>query len=229
MTPADANTPLDAEDLSALCDGEAPADSTDRLVRRWSNDPALRQRWHSYALAGDVLRSTDLSTRCQADSAFVDRLRQRMAAEGLIDAAAMQHGAEAGKPAPATGQDHRHRSGKVTAAPEHAHAAPPIDLAQARARRNLRLRRWSVPVGIAAGVALLAGVVLVGRSPDSVDGATVAAGGPDSQVRVIDRNNRHDPRFDLYVAAHKQFQPAVVLAPSSGLLRNATYDVSTER
>lgn len=229
MTPANDPTPPDAEELSALCDGEVSDDSARLLVRQWSTDPALRQRWHDYALVGDVLRSTDLADHTLGDSDFVARLRHRMAAEGLTDARPAQAGGvvaiaslarlpvEAAAAAPVAPQNGR------------APAAPAIDLAAARALRNRRLRRWSAPVGVAAGVALVAGVVLLGRSPDAGDDATLAAGGPDTQVRVIDRNARHDPRFDAYLAAHKQFQPPVVLAPSSGLLRNATYDVSTER
>ncbi len=226
MTPADANAPPDAEDLSALCDGEAAADRTDQLLQQWSTDPALCQRWHDYALIGDVLRSSDLAAHSQADGNFVARLRQRMADEGLLDRASTHTCANAHAQSAESGQ--RPAQG-VASGPHHVRPTPAIDLAAARARRNKRLRRWSAPIGIAAGVVLVAGVVLTGRSPDQVDSQSVAAGGPDSQVRVIDRNARHDPRFDAYLAAHKQFQPAVVLAPSSGLLRNATYDVSTER
>ena len=86
MTPANDPTPPDAEELSALCDGEVSDDSARLLVRQWSTDPALRQRWHDYALVGDVLRSTDLADHTLGDSDFVARLRHRMAAEGLTDA-----------------------------------------------------------------------------------------------------------------------------------------------
>ncbi|MBK6850140.1 MAG: sigma-E factor negative regulatory protein [Burkholderiales bacterium] len=228
MTPADANAPPDAEELSALCDGEAAADHTGQLLRQWSTDPAMRQRWHDYALVGDVLRSSDLAAHCQADGDFVARLRQRMDAEGLLDAASTHVPADADASAQPAESSQRHAQG-VASGQQHASPAPAIDLAAARARRNKRLRRWSAPVGIAAGVVLVAGVVLTGRAPDQADSPSVAAGSLDTQVRVIDRNARHDPRFDAYLAAHKQFQPAVVLAPSSGLLRNATYDVSAER
>jgi sigma-E factor negative regulatory protein RseA len=227
MTPANDYTPPVAEDLSALCDGEASADSARLLVRQWSTDAALRQRWHEYALVGDVLRSSDLAGNSRGDNTFVARLRQRMAAEGLTGA--KQPGAVVTIPPRTRPPVEPATAAVVETHAEQARAAPTIDLAAARALRNRRLRRWSAPVGVAAGVALVAGVVLLGRSQDGGDNAILAAGGPDTQVRMIDRNARHDPRFDPYLAAHKQFQPAVVLAPSSGLLRNATYDVGTER
>ncbi|MBN8486763.1 MAG: sigma-E factor negative regulatory protein [Burkholderiales bacterium] len=72
--------------LSALSDGEARAPDLDAALEAWrQNTPGVRQRWHAYAVIGDVLRSEDLGPRAAGhDEAFVARLRDRLAREPVV-------------------------------------------------------------------------------------------------------------------------------------------------
>jgi negative regulator of sigma E activity len=47
--------------LSALFDGELPAQQADLVIRRAVKDPAMRRRWRSYALIGACLRGEPLA------------------------------------------------------------------------------------------------------------------------------------------------------------------------
>lgn len=77
------NDPQDRrERLSGLLDGDAGA--ADEVCGWWSDDPALRQTWHTYQLIGDVLRSEDLATLPGRDAAFLSALRVRLAAEPVV-------------------------------------------------------------------------------------------------------------------------------------------------
>lgn len=44
------------EQLSALIDGELPAEECELLVKRIANSPELARSWHAYHLIGDALR-----------------------------------------------------------------------------------------------------------------------------------------------------------------------------
>lgn len=67
--------------LSALLDGEATRTETDAACAAWRDDAQLRDRWHAYALIGDVLRCEDLARTGERDAAFVRALGVRLASE----------------------------------------------------------------------------------------------------------------------------------------------------
>jgi sigma-E factor negative regulatory protein RseA len=192
------------EALSALVDGEADAVAAGEGVSRWREDEDAKATWHAYQLIGDVLRSEDLAAgpAGQRDRAFLQRLHARLIEEPTVLA-----------PAPNLPQ------------------APPD---QGRAGV---LHRWAVPLGVAAGAALVMGTLLVVRQGPQADGAVLAdaksglaqqpvelaavAGSSSSPVLL------RDPRLDRYLAAHKQFQSANAMGPSTGFIRSATYDAAT--
>ena len=192
------------EALSALVDGEADAAAAGEGVSRWREDEDAKATWHAYQLIGDVLRSEDLAAgpTGHRDRAFLQRLHARLIEEPTVLA-----------------------------------PAPDLPPAPPGEGQTGVLHRWAVPLGVAAGVALVLGTLLAVRLGPQVDGAVLAdakpglarqpvelaavAGSSSSPVLL------RDPRLDRYLAAHKQFQSANAMGPSSGFIRSATYDAAT--
>ena len=67
--------------LSALVDGEASAKDVGAMCAKWRADESVRERWSTYHLIGDVLRSEDLASRPARDAAFMAALSRRLADE----------------------------------------------------------------------------------------------------------------------------------------------------
>lgn len=65
------------EQLSALMDGELPADQTRFLLRRIDNDAQLAQSWSSYHVVGSVMRREALTVSMRSD--FSQIVMQRIA------------------------------------------------------------------------------------------------------------------------------------------------------
>lgn len=85
--------------LSALFDGELPADQATLAIRRAVKDPSLRAHWERYALIGACLRNEPLPLPGRASVA--DRVAARLAAEPEL-LAPVRMGKSAGSmPAPA--------------------------------------------------------------------------------------------------------------------------------
>ena len=72
------------EQISALLDGELPADEVSLLVRRLERDPALRRTFGRYVLAGEALRSQGGPL---AGRSFADRVNAAIDAEAPAVAA----------------------------------------------------------------------------------------------------------------------------------------------
>lgn len=201
------------EQLSSLMDGDGTSDCVASACRLWRQDADHRAQWHTYHLIGDVLRSEDLGQRSAADAAFLQAVRERLAREPVVLApievpAARQERLESGVAVPAVANGF----------------APP-----AAGRRSVfHLRRWVAPVGMAAGVALVAGAVLVTRP---------GGGAPEAQsLAAVSRPDRNLPRppaatalpatdteLVRYLDAHQQFPGTPALGPAPGFLRSAAY------
>jgi len=69
------------QSLSNLADGRATEQELDALLRAWDEDPALRRDWQALHLAGEALRTPDLSAPAQSSEALLAKLRERIAAE----------------------------------------------------------------------------------------------------------------------------------------------------
>ncbi len=69
------------QSLSNLADGHATEQELDALLRAWNEDPALRQDWQALHLAGEALRTPDLSAPAQSSEMLLANLRERIAAE----------------------------------------------------------------------------------------------------------------------------------------------------
>ncbi|MFM2340668.1 MAG: hypothetical protein RLZZ592_321 [Pseudomonadota bacterium] len=205
--------------LSALMDGDGDRELIAAVCRQWRQDEDDRAQWHAYHLIGDVLRSEDLGRRVQTDAAFLAGVRERLAREPVVLAPLP---AEA--PAPAD--------------------MPPVQVAQVvglprRHAAGLRLRRWATPVGMAAGVALVAGAVLVTRP-----GATIGTGmelaqapqtvtaqpSPAAQpvaLRPVEAADASD--MQRYVSAHQQFHGGASFGPAPAYLRSASFEIAASR
>ena len=203
---------LGAEALSALVDGEADAGTAASLSARWRDEAALRERWHSYQLIGDVLRSEELAGQGR-DAAFLQRLRTQLDREPVVLAP---------------------RADRVA---EESAAALPRQRAAGGG-----LRRWATPAAVAAGFLAVIGSLAVTRlsgpqadAPQLAQAPVVPAEAPQrvvlaapaDQVEPASGVLIRDARLDQYLAAHKQFGGSSALSVPSGFLRSATYDGAT--
>lgn len=201
-----------AEALSALVDGEADAGTAASLSARWRDEAALRERWHSYQLIGDVLRSEELAGQGR-DAAFLQRLRTQLDREPVVLAP---------------------RADRVA---EESAAALPRQRAAGGG-----LRRWATPAAVAAGFLAVIGSLAVTRlsgpqtdAPQLAQAPVVPAEAPQrvvlaapaDQVEPASGVLIRDARLDQYLAAHKQFGGSSALSVPSGFLRSATYDGAT--
>ena len=207
------------ERLSALMDGEADRDLVQAVCRQWRQDEDDRAQWHAYHLIGDVLRSEDLGQRSASDAAFLAGVRERLAREPVVLA-----------PQPML-QPEQPRE-------QVEHTAQVVGLPVQRSL-GMRMRRWVAPVGMAAGVALLAGAVLVTRPDALTSGAgqlavsTPAPTAPEVQaVRVQTPTGPEGDAADLirYVNAHHQhLHDGASLGPAPGYLRSTSFETVPAR
>lgn len=199
------------EQLSSLMDGDAAAESVARACRQWRQDADTRAQWHTYHLIGDVLRSEDLSQRSVGDADFLRGVRERLAQEPIVLA-------------PTPVQATAGVAGDTVVAERIAQAG-------GSRRSRFHLRRWVAPVGMAAGVALVAGAVLVTRPGNGLSDLTMA-----SVTRVEPIQVPLDPKAPMtdtglvrYLDAHQQFPGTPALGPAPGFLRSATYEPTPSR
>jgi sigma-E factor negative regulatory protein RseA len=200
--------------LSALVDGELEASGVSNLCTSWREDPAVRARWHAYQLIGDVLRSEDLASSAARDSIFLATLRSRLAMEPTVLAP---------------------DSTPNIAEPVHQRDVVHVGGAGRTARWS-----WMAPSAVAAGFVLVAGALMVTRTPvpaDAPGGATMARGtvngvAPQTVVAATEMTFEpqqlgptgklvRNPKLDRYLAAHQQFAGTSALGVPSGFLRNA--------
>jgi sigma-E factor negative regulatory protein RseA len=213
--------------MSALMDGELDESQVASLCTAWRTDRQCRADWHAYHLIGDVLRSEELANPASRDGEFMSRLRERLEREPVVLAPTR---ADAGQPAaqPTT----------ATAAAVGAGARSTGDRGTgavvAHARRRALLpsfrSRWATPVGVAAGVVMVAGAVWSTRGdPDGSASwwspATVATAA--SAVGADERAALAEAEMARYLRAHREYSGSTTLSPAAGYLRNAAYDAGT--
>lgn len=205
MTDRDVHPVAGPDDaLSALMDGEANEASLERLCTGWHHDPGLRTDWHTYHLIGDVLRSAELARPGADDERFLQSLRQRLLSEPAPTAAALPDMTPALTP-PSTPQ------GKVRALPS---------------KRRPFSRRWAAPIGIAAGIVMVTAVVLVTRTGEPTQAASLASSRDAVSGAERTRRVEHDTQLERYVNEHRQFQSS--FSPATPFLRSATFDAGEQ-
>jgi len=211
MTDREAQQPAaeDVEALSALMDGEATETGPTRTCHHWRHDERLRRDWHAYHVIGDVLRSEELADHAAADERFLQSLRARLAQEPVVMAPLASELAQT-LSVPATG------TAQVLTLPG----------------RRAGLRRWGAPIGIAAGVMLVASAVMVTRPDGPASSGVVAAvtqPATPEPAALPDRQRAQAAQFDAYFSAHQQFQNATAIGPASSFLRSAAYEAGEAR
>jgi len=123
------------EALSALADNEASERDIQRACSAWREQPEARERWQSYQLIGDVMRSEGLARAKSSDADFLAAVRGRLDQEPAVLAPAAL----------------------PTSAPAPVFAPQVASLADARA---LRHRRWAGPLSVAAGFVMVISAVV---------------------------------------------------------------------
>ena len=226
------------ERLSALVDGELDDASTTLACRQWRDDPSSRASWHEYQLIGDLLRSEDLASTPQRDSAFLSALRLKLADEPVVLAP---------QPLPSTVS-----MPLATPLPSSLH----LPEASRVAGLNRGRRLWRATSAVAVGFVVVAGVVMVTRGPGALPsraddaGLTllaaptvpvarapvapaalpapvpVALAVTEPQVLVANGKLIRDVRLDRYLSAHQQFAGSAALGVPSAYLRIATADAA---
>jgi sigma-E factor negative regulatory protein RseA len=174
--------------ISALADGEAAA--VEPACALWRDDTQARERWHTYHLIGDVLRSEELAARPARDAAFLAGLRSRLANEPVLLAPT---------PQPVTRVRHRWLAPAAVAAGFVAVAGV------------LVVTRVSAPE---AGPQLAAA-----PAAKPVASLVSAAGGPD-QPLVVEGRLIRDARLDSYLRAHREALGSAPAALPGGAPRN---------
>lgn len=180
--------------LSALLDGESQA--ADTACRLWREDPQAQRTWHVYHLIGDVLRSEDLASPPARDAAFLDALRQRLAAEPVVLA-----------PAPAP-------------APTPSRSRPWL-LPAAMAGGFVAVAGFLLVAGISVPVAPGASQDFASARPTA--GMTTLVALPARAVSpapwVGSDGSVRDPRLTEYIRAHQAVRGAMTVAAPVGVLR----------
>jgi sigma-E factor negative regulatory protein RseA len=192
--------------VSALVDGQLRGTEFAQAMALLDESAEARQRWHSYHVMGDVMRTGQADVRPH-DADFVLRLRARLQQEPALNAL----------------QD--------APVPAKIHA-----MLTSTAKPSANDRWWPLVVGLAsvAMVTVVAwqgfqGLVAPDQqlaaaprtSPATVtlaqSGAAAGAGGA-APVMI------RDPHIDALLAAHRQFGGTSALQAPTGFLRNATFE-----
>jgi sigma-E factor negative regulatory protein RseA len=220
-------TNLDAaknrELVSDLADGRLRGDEFARAVGLLAHDGGARAAWHSYHVAGDVLRFGEQGSGAD-DLGFVQRFHARLQKEAGFSMAT------------------DHTSVGIEIAPDL--VADPACLTgisgtfpSKKASANASEFRWKLMAGLASVVAVvamawnsigslggnsanapqLAQVTLPAPGPAAV---SVAEAGAVNSAPVMIR----DAHLDALMAAHKQFGGTSALQMPAGFLRNATFE-----
>jgi sigma-E factor negative regulatory protein RseA len=210
------------EALSLLADGQASNEQALHALDLWARDPAGQERWQTWHLIGDVMRSADLAPAHAPGDVFLPQLRARLQGQSI---------GQAQDPSP--DQLHGEPPTRVPYGPVRpsnagrfrAHGTEKVLLAV----RSM-LARWWPPRGpliAGGGVAASALLLALGLTQPWEDGATSSVSSlevaKDRQVpvaaassasadpvwRAADGQLIRDARLDEYLRAHRAGGPAV--------------------
>ena len=190
------------EDLSALLDGELHGSAQQSAMDALLSQSTARSTWHAYHVAGDVLRSEELSGAAQ-DLQFWAKLETRLAQEPRSPSAAV--------PIPSS----------LPAGSYLQSANGPVfwrvlaGVACSALVAVIGLSVWSPSSG-PSSVSMAGGMPPVASKNSTQSAPLEVAVGPDGMIR--------DPRLDQLLSAHQQLGGHSALQMPSGFLRNATYE-----
>ena len=211
LPPSEALQPLpgtapghaDSEEwLSAFADGEVSEQphAVRKASEQWVQSPAMRQRWHTYHLIGDVMRSDELASAPDQDAAFMTRLRARLAQEPVVLAP---------MPTPAAGDKRRRQSWWAPAAVAAGFVAVAGVLVVARLGQP-----GAEPTAASQGLALKSAPSL------TLAGSTGSAANLPANPAASSQAVIRDARLDSYLRAHQAARGGGAAAVPGGGLRN---------
>lgn len=208
------------EALSLLGDGRASPEQTRQAVDLWARDAAAQERWQTWHLIGDVMRSADLAPAHAPGDVFLPQLRARLQAQGQAQEPCQEqlHGEPAN---PVLPLPFKPVTGGRSWFPRASQILPVV--------RNMLVRGWTPrgPLIAGGGVAALTLVLMVGLNHPWGDGASssilslevahdrkgpLAAASQEAAEpvwRAADGQLIRDARLDEYLRAHRSGGPAV--------------------
>lgn len=203
------------EALSLLGDGRASPEQTRQALDLWARDAAAQERWQTWHLIGDVMRSADLAPAHAPGDVFLPQLRARLQAQGQGHGQAQSqaqqpcqeplHGEPASPVLPLSFKP-------VTGGRSWFPRASQILLVV----RSMLVRGWTLrgPLIAGGGVAALTLVLMVGLNHPWDDGASSS---------ILSLEVAHDRRGPLAAASQEAAEP-VWRAADGQLIRDARLD-----
>lgn len=196
--------------LSRVLDGDGTSACAEQACSHWRDEPELRATWHEYHLIGDALRSRDLCVDPARDSAFLERLRGRLAEEPAIVAPNLVSAAAAPVASMARG--------RRWLAPA-AVAAGFVVVAGVLVVVRTASPDATAPV-MAGGSGLAPGASTAARPPTVMVGGPALSAADAPSLESIDAKVIRDARIDSYLQAHREMRINPVAAAPGGTLRN---------
>ena len=193
-----------SELVSALVDGQLRDAEFARAMAHLETSSEARQRWHSYHVVGDVMRTGQADVRAH-DADFVLRLRARLQQESIPLVLPDAPSASVAGARKSAANDHRWRL--------------VVGLASVA---MVAVVAWQGFQGQDSLGTQLAGVPPASQStafPLAQSGAPAGAA-TIGAAQVMIRN----PQLDALLAAHRQFGGTSALQMPTGFLRNATFE-----
>lgn len=216
------------EALSLLADGRTNPEQARQAVDLWAGDATAQERWQTWHLIGDVMRSADLAPAHASGEVFLPQLRARLQGDAQAQAKAQ---------AQTSGADEEQLHGEL-AAPVLPAPFRPLNRKRSWVSgagqilpvvRNMFVHGWTPrgPLIAGGGVAALALVLGLGLTHLWEDGASssmlslevakdrevpLAAASPEAAEpvwRAADGQLIRDARLDEYLRAHRAGSPAV--------------------
>lgn len=201
--------------LSAMVDGELEIDATQRACMQWRDDVRLRARWHAYHLIGDVLRSDALASDVGHDERFLQRVRERLAAEPAVLAPEPLAAPASATPARRASTRWGWLAPAAVAAGFMAVASVLVVTQFGPVTRGDGMRLANAPAPDRA-------IVATAAPPQAAGRMAVADTLVEPQTLAADGKLMRDARLDRYLAAHMEFGGSSALGAPSGFLRAAT-------
>ncbi len=176
--------------LSALMDGEATSAQAESACALWRSDASVRERWRTYHLIGDVMRSDELAGTAQRDDAFLTNLRAKLAQEP-VPLAPRQQVLTPTEPAPSA----------------------------ARPGLRWQVVSVATAAGFMA-VAGVVMVLRSGGLGSTNGAAPVLAGGGGAEVTTVNSTLIRDAQLDRYLEAHRRVANGGPVAVPGAIVRS---------
>ena len=193
-----------SELVSALVDGQLRDAEFSQALAHLESSSEARQRWHSYHVVGDVMRTGQAAVSAH-DADFVRRLRARLQQETVPLALPQAPDATLPGATVASANDRRWRLVVGLA------SVVMVGVVAWQGVQSLDSPNPQLAVAPRTEPATAAGM-----APSGAPAGATAMGAAPVMIR--------DPQLDALLAAHRQFGGTSALQMPTGFLRNATFE-----